>query len=642
MKKFLSFLLVLSMLLAMVVIPVSAADGTDDSGAESAKTKVYNFTEEDIADQALETVTVGGTTYTVIYTPQQFIAMAPTGTTANFILACDLDFKDVTLTASSGDGGVSVVNAGSKLHNFILEGNGCTLDNMVLNFDTQYSGLFPTATFRTSTIRHLTINAKGNFTASYCAVLYGNTTNTRTKLVTEYVTINADIKTGGQRSAVFIGQNLAGYHSTNKVHEEGYGAYFTGCVATGNWDFYTTSACHVGGFIGYNNARATFDGCSIDANVLSVNNRIAGYIGAQYGTADVSFTDCSARGNLFENAETKWLSGYVGGVYAACNITFNGCSSDVNIVGASANSGYVGGVNSVAAVLSFDSCTFRGTVVSKTKAAGFIGDNSGMSNVSATFKNCSSDGTIVVAGKEASGTGAFVIDADKFNSIEISENCTDSVTTKLYVAEDAGLTNGEAAYEMYKAQIDAEFAETMTMLNGKTYSLMVGQDIGNDEEPAVGGARVYKTETSRGYVMYSNTVSEVSSFTASVGDAAQGRVQVADTAEGVKSVRVLIDVDEAYLSEIYAMTLTVEFATGADSSKVLTVKDTDIELYYSVIAENAVWETVDGRVLIIAVVSGIPTSEWTGDMRITLVTDGSAEAEAAYSYASGVFNALAE
>lgn len=611
MKKILSFLLVLSMLLAMIVIPVSA-QGTATAAAESAATKVYNFSEEEIEEQ-VESVKVGDKTYKVVWTPQQFLKMDAEGNYATYILGKDLDFKGVDLTPVYSEESKmnAVVNNGDKLHNFTLEGNGCTLDNMVLNFTKEKSALFSTATFRTSIINHLTINATCNFTANYCGVLFGGTQNNDTKIGVNYVTINADVKKSAQGTGVFIGQNNAKKGTT-----------FTGCIATGNWDF-TTNSAQAAGFIGQNQSTATttFNNCKVDANIVSMNNRKAGFVGQQYATGALVFKGCQASGEFYEVSTkaivSKWLAGYVGGVYKTGNVSFTDCKSDVKIVGESANSGFIGGFNTDATgTVTFTNCEFSGTGVSVNNISGLIGEVGTATTVN--IVGCKTSGKLVNANGNVKN-GFFGGNVEK-SKATIDDTSVDSAEIVDVGLTDDEIANGTAAYKLFEAQ-------SAIGMTAHKY----GQKIGTDEYPKLDQATVYKLTTAKGATVYSNNA-ELGVLEAPADGGARVHYQL-KTSDETKSFRALIDVSEAYLGEITSMKLTVSFKTSDTTSKVLTVENEAIEMFYAVVADGDIYQTADGRVLLAVSVEGI-TADWTGDVKIELVTTGSANAVAAYSVTS--------
>ena len=612
MKKLLAFLLVLSMLLAMIVIPVSANEGA--KSAESAATKVYNFSEEEIEEQ-VESVMVGSTTYKVVWTPQQFLRMDADGNYATYILGKDLDFKGIDLTPvySTESTMWAVVNNGDKLHHFTLEGNGCTLDNMVLNFTEQKSALFSSATYRTSIINHLTINATCNFTANYCGVLFGGTAGNSTEIKLNYVTIDADVKKSAQGTGVFIGQNNATK-----------GVTMTGCIAKGNWDF-TTNSAQAAGFIAQNQNKATFNKCSIDANIVSMNNRKGGFVGQQYATTALTFTDCTASGNLYEVATTaigsKWLAGYVGAIYKENTVTFTNCKSDVKISGESANSGFVGGFDNgdktpATGTVTFTNCEFSGTGVSVNNIAGLVGEVGTATTIN--IVGCKTSGNLVTArGNVKNGFAGGNMEKSKAT---IDAASVDNAKVTRLGANDDDLLDGRVAYELCEAQ-------SAIGMTAHKY----GQKIGTDEYPKLDQATVYKLTTAKGATVYSNNA-ELGVLEAPADGGARVHYQL-KTSDETKSFRALIDVSEAYLGEITSMKLTVAFKTSDTTSKVLTVENEAIEMFYAVVADGDIYQTADGRVLLAVAVEGI-TADWTGDVKIELVTTGSANAVAAYSVTS--------
>lgn len=623
MKKLLAFLLTLAMLFAMTAVPAVALDAEPEAQADVQRT--YEFDEEEL-DEKPDTVKVGDITYNVVWNATQFLGMqgvdrGSTGAPEYYILGQDIDFTDISLNAVKGGAyAPAVVNAGNKLHNFVLDGNGHSLNNMVLNFSAEGSGLFPTATYRSITIRNLTVNAECSFSAGYCGVLFGKTADNSCSIGVENVAVNATVKESAQGVGLFVAQNNAKTSMS-----------FTDCKAKGTWDFSFNSA-QAGGFIGQNKQKATFLRCSIDATVVSRNNRKGGFIGQQYTTAAVTFTDCSASGEFYELGNSKWLSGYIGAVYKANTVTFNNCESDIKFAGDSAMSGYIGGFNSDATgTVNFNGCSFSGKGIAVNNAGGFVGEGGTATTINLT--GCTSSGTLIsaqgdanpfVAGKHGKGT----IDDSCVSTATITEMgyvYTDAAETEEELAGNALLATGAQACDLYDAQ------ETLGLTKYR-----FGQVLGTDPHAYLGQSRVYKAETAKGFVKYSNTEIVHNEMEAPT-DAYAIYTDVKSTDAGY-SFSVLIDVSDAYLDEVASMTLKVTFRTSETGAKSFTYKDTEIQKFYAVDAGSTVYEAADGRMLIVAVIDGI-TSEWTGDVRITLVTDGSDDANAAYN-ASTTFNAF--
>jgi hypothetical protein len=362
----------------------------------------------------------------------------------------------------------------------------------------------------------------------------------------------------------------------------------------------------------------------VNADIVSSGNRKAGFVGQHYNEKDLTFTRCVSSGNLYETGtEDKWLSGYVGAVYYENTVTFNDCVSDVKIVGRSANSGFVGGFDEDTAsdsaatgTVIFNGCTFSGSVISLNNASGFVGDGGSVTNIN--VNGCVSNGTVVTGlGNVSNG----FVGGDNSKTV-IDEKSSDSADITSLTATYSDLASGKTAYELSQAQETAGITR-----------YRYGQNLGGgDSIPSVNEYRVYMIETSKGYSMYSNTNYANRTFVAPENGSARIYYQL--KAGDTYGFRALIDVSEDYLCEVSSMTLKIEFKTPNNASKVLLLSNSEIEKFYAVLAENEIYETADGRVLLAAAVVGIPTADWTGDVRISLVTSGSENAETAYSIIS--------
>ncbi len=608
MKKLFALLLVSTLLLSLFVFPV----GVSAAGTETAETHVVDIGVDD------ETVSYGGKNYSVIRTASEFINMQQYvgASVANYtyvVLANDIDFNGVTLTPVSTTGntnGYSVIGQGEKLHHLTLEGNGYTLKNVILNFSNDGSSLFPTSTYRTSTVRHITIEATCNITGKNCGVLYGHTTTNSTKTVSEYVTLDLKVDQVAQGFGGFIGLNQA----TS-------GATFTGCTVKGSADF-SVDAVQNGGFIGRCTQSATFTNCSSALNITSYNNRKGGYIGSAEAT--ISFTDCSATGTYYEMGSTsngsKHLSGFVGGAWNAnAKLTFSNCTSGVIINGSHQNGGFVGVMNDANATATFTDCTFNGTIFTALNAGGFVGE-ANAANV--TINTSISSGKVVAA---RSGD-AYAVSTNKTPNINIDASSeaanTASVTQYEETDNSERILSGEISYLLSEAQIAAGIPEN------RLYGLNIGVVEG---APEIGAPRVYKIDTKHSDAFYTNDYTGIEEVSGNEGKPAGSYQLKAGAADGTEDLRLILAIDAENLPLITSLSLNVQFGVVGGGTRKLTCDLGDVAIYWSVLGGDKVYEAADGYVLMAVVISDIPTAEWDRSVDVSLTVN--AEAAEIYNYA---------
>ena len=608
MKKLFALLLVSTLLLSLFVFPV----GVSAAGTETAETHVVDIGVDD------ETVSYGGKNYSVIRTASEFINMQQYvgASTANYtyvVLANDIDFNGVTLTPVSTTGntnGYSVIGQGEKLHHLTLEGNGYTLKNMTLNFSTTGSGLFPTSTYRTSTVRHITIEATCNITGANCGVLYGNTTTTSTKTVSEYVTLDLNVNQVAQGFGGFIGYNQAES-----------GAIFTGCTVKGTADF-SVSAVQNGGFIGRCTQSATFTNCSSALDITSYNNRKGGYIGSAEAT--ISFTNCSATGIYYETGTTnnasKHLSGFIGGAWNAnAKLTFNNCTSGVVINGSHQNGGFVGVMNNPSATATFTDCTFNGTIFTAHDAGGFVGE----ANAAKVTVNTSASSGKVVAARNGNAY-AYSSSATPNITVDDSSVSANTATITQYGEAESGarILSGEISYLLSVAQVAAGIPENCL------YGFNIGAATGS---PQIGQPRVYKIDTKHSDAFYSNDYTGIEEVSGNEGKPAGSYQLKAGAADGTEDLRLILSIDSENLPLITDLALQIKLGTTDGKQKLLACDLENIAIYWSVLGGDKVYEAADGYVLMAVVISDIPTADWDRSVDVSLTVN--AEAAEFYNYA---------
>ncbi|HBF15201.1 MAG TPA: hypothetical protein DDW30_05895 [Clostridiales bacterium] len=679
MKRILIVLLTLAVLLTTVAVPTLAQEETTQEETERELVS--------IADDAT-TVELNGVTYQVVRTKAEFLAMKPNDEyVANFILANDIDFGNEELKAQMGTSDEpstpGVVNAGNKLHNFILEGNGHRIFNLKLNFTASGSGLFPTATYRTLTIRHLTVETDATFGAEKCGVLFGSIPKDARETLLEDVTIKGTISSSSSKCGAFIGSyDNSANESTNKLT-------FSGCAMKAQID---AGAIQTGGYVGFLSGTGTvsFTDCSVDAQITAGNNRIGGYVGSLNGTGEVSFANCTSAGEM-TGTGGKWFSGFVSAIYTTCNVTFTDCTNEMNLNGNQKNGGFIGGCSSAsnatptvtfrrcvnrgsvtgtgsyqggfvgevgnnksttAYQLSFYACTNLGSVTGSNQSGGMVGIVADK-NLDVLFSDCANVGTVKATSEETKYTGGYIgrvydgaksltytrclsagtIDAPK--GITYSTDYNDDVKCVLTDCYDlSGIStnrkgdSNEVSEERMRSGEVTFLLRSAQKAAGVSEAERFGQTIGAERIPLIGGKAVYEHEFD-GRKYYSGNES-ATVIQPEEENRAKAYYQTMQASDGTQSVRIVICMDGAYLNEIEALSLEVVFGTATGGKK-LTADLEDVHFWRSILAAGELAQAADGCVLMAFVVEGIPADAWNGELSVSMTVTGSERAMASYT-----------
>lgn len=673
MKRILIVLTTLAVLLTALAVPTFAVEGTEWESVS-------------VADDATE-VELNGVTYQVVRTKAEFLAMKPTGTTANFILANDIDFEGEALTAQMGTSDKpstpGVVNGGNKLHNFILEGNGHRIFNLKLNFTLEGSGLFPTATYRSLTIRHLTVETDATFGAEKCGVLFGSIPSNAKETLLEDVTIKGTISSSSSKCGAFIGSyDNSADASTNTLT-------INGCAMEAQIG---AGTIQIGGYVGLlgGTGAVSFTDCSVDAQITAGDNRIGGYVGVLNGTGEVSFTDCTSAGSM-TGSGGKWFSGFVSAIYNTCNVTFTDCTNEMNLTGAAKNGGFIGGYSYANATtptvtfrrcvnrgsvtgtgsyqggfvgevgnnksasayqLSFYACTNFGSITGADQAGGMVGIAADK-NLDVLFSDCVNAGTVTGTSEGTKYSGGYIgrvydgaksltytrclsvgtIAAQKGTTYSTDYNDdVQCVFTNCYDLSGISTTRKTASNEVSEEQLrSGEVAFLLRSAQeaaGVSETERFGQTIGAERIPQIGGKTVYEHEFD-GQKYYSGNES-ATVIMPEEGNRAKAYYQTMQASDGTQSVRIVICMDGAYLNEIETLTLEAVFGTAAGGKK-LTAGLEDVHFWRSVLAAGELAQAADGCVLMAFVVDRIPADAWNGELAVSITVTGSERAAASYT-----------
>ena len=582
MKKILATLLAISLILTMLVIPLYAEGETADDGGTSVGAdlstvvKITDFTDEDGNDATY--TDANGTVYTIISTPKQLTD----GFTAagNYILANDIDLEGATITNPM----FKVEELGGSI---VLEGNGYKLHNFSIDFsDTTdgYKGLILLNADKdnkcSATVNNLEIVVDGTVElARRCAILLGFDQYTALKATN--VLIEASVEQQAQGVGLFAAQLNGGGTSS-----------FKNCTAktpaSGTWDFSTSTQS--AGFIGQNQAVATFDNCLVSADIkVSGQQYKAGFVGDT--SSNLTFTDCSFEGSILgtslnlTDVTTDLQHGGFLGRQNGGTTTFTGCSVEADISSYTAVGGYVG--NKACGTTKFTgNCSFDGNIVGYSKSGAFLG--SGTATVS--------------EGVSLTATGT--ITSSKVTNI--GEVASGEWTVNEY--SDKNVENGELAYALAKAQADMGITDS---------AFVYGQTIDTDANPRPGGKTVYEIDTRHLDPFYTNDYTGIDDY-----DTDNGKPRLAyqekETSDTTMDVRLLMIVSETELSQIKELDVTVSFGLTAGGTATLSFDETEAVCYYSVYAGDRVAQAAENCVMIAVTVTDVVSAEWDGTVTLTM------------------------
>ena len=281
-----------------------------------------------------------------------------------------------------------------------------------------------------------------------------------------------------QYTGTFDGQGhtVSGLYFTNA---ETYNVGLFGCVGSnetnkgsvsnvGVADSYFNGYLKVGGVCGEN--YGTITDCYSTAAVIGAF-QVGGVCGENYG----AITDCYNTGTV--SGKT-----YVGGV---CGYNNDRIANSYNIGIVSGNSG-VGGVSGGSGG-TIENCYSTAAVSGAEQVGGVCGDHYGA--IAFCYNTGTVSGKISVGGVCGFYNSAATIiencyfDSEKYNGAAVGTTASDKVVTNVEGKTKAQFNSGEVAYLLQSGQKADE--------NGNIPEVW-GQNIGTDNSPVLGGAKVYQ------------------------------------------------------------------------------------------------------------------------------------------------------
>ncbi len=412
MKKLLSFMLVLAMLLSVVHMQVMALDNGDHVT---------------IAGNAT-TVEIDGTTWKVVRT----LADMPKAQEADgrYILAGDIDCTGI-------EAGLDTIVLGNGA---ILDGNGYALLNLHLGNDTKNGkdGIFGiNQTANTSfTVRNLTFGTPEAPTTISNGLAGRNNDTVTTQTTWENVTVHCvQARDGGNPGAFF--STVKGNHSFKDCNvytydtalsqkSSNFGGYISGTNGNGvklSWEncnaygnaHRTNNASGFISYVSHENVELTFKNCNNYMNIhMEAGNGAGGFVSVinktsttatfencnNYGVLKIEWTidtDGLPSNNVPSLKSRASTAGFVAentgtGVYKNCRNY--GAMYNKNETGAIA-----GGIEGFGTHASLENCFNAAPILVATNISGYAGGLTGSTVETVVYKNCVNVGALTVNGK---------------------------------------------------------------------------------------------------------------------------------------------------------------------------------------------------------------------------------------------------
>ncbi len=413
MKKILSFMLVLTMLLSVAYIQVSATEGFTPVAIDSGAT----------------TVSVGGETYKVIRTKDDL----PTAAEENgrYILANDLSFSDAEI------GKIIILGNGS-----ILDGNGYGLTDFKLTHGgAGKDGIFAPIENGGFTVKNLHFGEENDPVDVDNNLVYRSNDTTTTVTNWENVQVYMNQTRNGANAGAFV-SSPKGTHSFKNVDVYMYKTAVSGKDNKTGGFFGTTNQpttltfenCNVygaienfgtaGGFIGYVGTKSviSFKNCKNFASVTAHDSQGAGgFIGdVRQGASGsvITFENCvnngviSMSGKQDNNGNAiNGVGGFVGNIDKGESLTFTNCTNNGKLYAKGVDKSYIGGfigtagTGSDATSIALTGCVNTADIIAAPgadvviSAGGLIGDSSNAATV--VLVDCTNIGTVTAAAAAA-------------------------------------------------------------------------------------------------------------------------------------------------------------------------------------------------------------------------------------------------
>lgn len=327
----------------------SRAFGIDGSGTEADPYVLK--TAQDMVDMR-SLATVGGETW--------------------FRMANDIDLKGINWVPVNYD-----QNFERKIH---FDGGNFTISNLVSKKSVHGADYPSFMGVVYGSIKNLKIDHAEIVSTSGCGVVGGYVgTSGKDGLVENVAVTNASVTNSGDRAGGICG---TARQATFK------NVSFQGTVTSTFVPTDSKNYARSGGFVGYTQTSASFEGCSVDVTFEGAGDYIGGFVG--YITGTTTFKDCVGNKatvtSTYSGSQAK-IGGFVGS--ADSGQTFTNCDAEVTVTVSSSDAGGFAGY--LTGSQTFSDCDIKTTLISKgaekNRCGGFIGWNNA-SNATTTITNC--------------------------------------------------------------------------------------------------------------------------------------------------------------------------------------------------------------------------------------------------------------
>ncbi|MBQ3013724.1 MAG: hypothetical protein IJD75_01125 [Clostridia bacterium] len=306
------------------------------------------------------------------------------GIFANRAVSGTVTFKNIAVT------GANLIDAGNGAKNF---GGyvGDVRSNMVVE-DCSFEGTMDCNTTATKT------SAMSLRVGCFFGTLRTNACNVE---MTNCHTIAGTVVKDFIGAAGFIGDPQGEAHTIS----------FVNC--TNNANLTNAGTKYTAGFIGkINTGSASFVNCVNNGNVPQ-GTIVGGFIGDNGTTGTLTFTNCVNNGDI-ETKVAQPAGGFLGRVGGALNATFTNCVNTGNITSVGSAGGLVGNTSGAGSSFTYTNCINVGNISAGTYAGGIQGGNSGSAGTY-KFDGCVNAGTVEALAHRAAGIVAQTY---------IDSNCT--------------------------------------------------------------------------------------------------------------------------------------------------------------------------------------------------------------------------
>ena len=315
----------------------------------------------------------------ILKTPQDMVDMrslAKLGGETWFKMANDIDLKGINWVPVNA---VNSENFNRKIH---FDGGDFTISNLTSDKSVHGSDYPSLMGVVYGSVKNLKVDNAVIKSTSGCGVIGGYVgTSGKDGLVENVTVTNSSVTNSGDRAGGICGTACQATFKNVSFQGTVTSTYVPKMDKNGNYD-----NARSGGFVGYTQTSASFEGCSVDVTIEGTGNTIGGFAG--YVTGTTTFKDCinnkAIVTSTFTASQAK-TGGFVGA--ADSGQTFTNCDAEVTVTVSNSDAGGFAGY--VVGNQTFTGCDVKTTLTSsgseKNRCGGFVGWNAGTTT---TYTNC--------------------------------------------------------------------------------------------------------------------------------------------------------------------------------------------------------------------------------------------------------------